>query len=492
MWKRRLSALLLCFCCLCCVLSGPVYAVGEVPNLDDILQGADPWEDFNNITGAFESMGPGDVGISAVESGEEVELSPEPVPDEEQASGEDVYGDDVGLYSLPFPPDLKKIKLQSTNPLYSVKESSTSNWRDYSFNRTFTKSDSNSYVISSNFGIAFRINSTYFDYSTLQLSTDVPLYSKSDGDFLHFKGNISAAFKAFDSDNSPFGSLCYASTVQLLVNGNPVGQAYPINGGSGVFLDGSISLADVGNIYTLGYRFKFNTFTWQDNNQFDITVKFLIGDSVIWETSKASVGDVISGVDDVKQEQEKTNGLLGSLIDLVKSIISGLGTIVQSIGNIVTAIAELPGKIWTAISDGLQLLFVPSTDEMDDLYRKFSTLMQNKLGFVYESFQLVENLFKTIHNGWSSHSDYTFDFPGIIIKGVDLNRPNREIVIAPKQTIDFNNAVFTTLRNTAGTLVSIVAVLACIHAFEKMFIAIISGANYFEYIREVPDEEENS
>ena len=111
---------------------------------------------------------------------------------------------------------------------------------------------------------------------------------------------------------------------------------------------------------------------------------------------------------------------------------------------------------------------------------------------MYETNQLVENLLKTIHNGWSSHSEYTFDFPGIIIKGVDLNRPNREIVIAPKQTIDFNNAVFTTLRNTAGTLVSIVAVLACIHAFEKMFIAIISGANYFEYIREVPDEEENS
>lgn len=499
MWKRRLSALLLCFCCLCCVLSGPVCAVGEVPNLDDILQGADPWEDFNNITGALESMGPGDVGISAVESGEEVELSPEPVPDEEQSSGEE----DFSPYILPT----ERSRYFSIFPAITYGSSSSSSlpvtWHrvDGSFapskrglgNRTdqyYTLNSLSFNYASSPYKPALAsAGGFHLDYFVENTSDD-GFWNSTTQSVIKFAGRT---FCRLDFQYTSTVQL-YPVAVQLIINGKPVGKKYVIEDNTPPMIAETVSLSGIGVVNSYGYRFYFSPFFYKFSSHSTSAchVKVAMNDGVVVTGSQASTGDVVGSVDQTTEAVKETNGLLGGLIELVRSIASGLGTIVQSIGNIVTAIAGLPDKIWTAISDGLQLLFVPSTDEMDDLYRKFSTLMQNKLGFVYESFQLVENLFKTIHNGWSSHSDYTFDFPGIIIKGVDLNRPNREIVIAPKQTIDFNNAVFTTLRNTAGTLVSIVAVLACIHAFEKMFIAIISGTNYFEYIREVPDEEENS
>lgn len=501
--------MLCCFCCLSCVLSGPAFAVGEAPDLDDILQGADPWEDFANVSNALHAVSDNELDISASgldnDSFSSIEDSSGLFSSEQGGGegGQEESGEEVGqsgeegisVYSIPEYSGQRVSILASAGWIFYRSGSETI---VPSYNGV--RSSTNKYTIASRTSTSsgkryMSIPACYVDYN---LDVEPIDYTPS-LPFLSYAGQISGAVSIVGWG---IGTTLYFNRVQLLVNGKPVGNAVSLdssNGGVGTLngkLDMSASPID-GVITSLGYRFYFDSSKRLPDSGYTevqnaLTVSLLVGDRLTFENiGDSGNGEVVGGLDEVKQEQAKTNGLLGSLIELVKSIVNGLGSIVTAIQNIVNYIIELPGKLVTAFTDMLKTLFVPSTDEMDDLYKKFSTLMSSKLGFIYESFQLVENLFTTIHDGWANHSDYTFEFPGIHIKGADLDNPNKTITLVEEQTIDFDNPVFSTLRNCAGTLASFVCVLASVHAFEMMFIAVISGKNYFEYINAAYDTMES-
>ena len=145
--------------------------------------------------------------------------------------------------------------------------------------------------------------------------------------------------------------------------------------------------------------------------------------------------------------------------------------------SVFTAIVELPGKIAIAFIDGLKSLFIPDEADLQELKEKYQTLLETKFGFVYQSFQMLGTLFDTVVGAWGDHSDYTFEFPGI-----SFSMQEETFTLIERQTISLDNELMDVLRGFAGTLVSLICVLALVHSMETLFIAIVSGKNYFDFL----------
>lgn len=164
---------------------------------------------------------------------------------------------------------------------------------------------------------------------------------------------------------------------------------------------------------------------------------------------------------------------------LLKSIISFLQ-------NIVDGITQLPGKIATAIIEGIKSLFIPSEDFITQWKEEFFTLLKERLGFICQCFEILGNFFDKFILGWGDTDNYVFTVPTI-----DFTVYGNTYVLFEKQEISLDNPAMDVLRPFAGTVVSIVTVLAFIHTMEDMFIAIISGWSYFSFMERGKEAEEN-
>lgn len=488
MFKRRVFAVVCSLCLVCSTLSGVAYGAGS---LDDILQGADPWEDFKNVSNVIQSIGnsvPSSVDLDdglwvGNDDGSSME-SPSPMV------GEDESGEEgVTPYILPT----ERIRYFSVYPGITYGSTNSSSlpvtWYrvDGSFapskrglgNRTdqyYTLSSlSFNYANSPNKPALASAGGFHLDYFVENTSDD-GFWNSTTQSVIKFAGRT---FCRLDFQYISTVQL-YPVAVQLIINGKPVGKKYAIEDNTPPMIAETVSLSGIGVVNSYGYRFYFSPFFYKFSSHSTSAcyVKVAMNDGVVATGSQASTGDVVGSVDQTTEAVKETNGLLGGLIELVRSIASGLGTIVQSIGNIVTAIAGLPDKIWTAISDGLQLLFVPSTDELDAIHDKWKELCETKFGFVYQSYQMLENVWSTLIGGWASHKDYTFRFPGI---SFDMLGETYHVV--EPQVIDFDNQLMAVLRAPLGTIVSIVCVLGAVNLFEHMFFAFISGKSYFDFLR---------
>ena len=159
-----------------------------------------------------------------------------------------------------------------------------------------------------------------------------------------------------------------------------------------------------------------------------------------------------------------TYGLLRTIIEFLKSIVSG--------------IVSLPDKIASAISDMLQSLFVPSEDDFESIQSQYEELLESKLGFVYQAASLITDFGTSVLSAFSSGAEYSFRFPGI---SVPIGGTTYTIVEASDVSMD--NAFMDVVRPVIGTIVSIVAVVAFINTAERMLIAITSGVSYFQFLK---------
>lgn len=163
---------------------------------------------------------------------------------------------------------------------------------------------------------------------------------------------------------------------------------------------------------------------------------------------------------------------------LLQGIIEWLSNILNSIKAIGTAIAELPGKIVSALIDGLKSLFVPDEEDFLELKTKYEGLLSERLGFVWQVGEWIVSFGEGILSAFQSGSEYVFQFPGIVI---DL--PDGNFTFVPSQTVDLENAAMAVVRPVAGTIVSLVCVLAFMRTAEGMLVAVVSGASYFEWLK---------
>lgn len=203
-----------------------------------------------------------------------------------------------------------------------------------------------------------------------------------------------------------------------------------------------------------------------------------------------NLGKLTGIFDATKTEGEITNGLLSGLIEIVTGIYNSVISlpshfeqVISNIGNILTSITELPGKLWTLISDGLQALFIPTEEQMQDVSDKYDGLLEGKLGFVYQLFSFVVDTFGKLQSALAAPDNYSFHFPG-----VSFPMSGEMMVIIAEQDVSFDNAVMDVLRPVLGTIITMVSVLAVVSLGFEMVVAILSGKSYSQFIGETRED----
>lgn len=167
-------------------------------------------------------------------------------------------------------------------------------------------------------------------------------------------------------------------------------------------------------------------------------------------------------------------GLFQWLADIRDGITGVASSIASGFGNVINAITSLPGLI----VDGIKNLFIPSQQDLETLKANYETMLEEKLGFVWQVGDWLTSFANTMISAFTGGTSYTFEFPGI---SFSMNGETHEIV--PAQTVSLENAFMSVMRPVLGTAVSFICIIAFIRLGEHMLTAVVSGASYFEFLK---------
>lgn len=300
-----------------------------------------------------------------------------------------------------------------------------------------------SYTTSSRFG------SVYYN-ATSAYTVDITAacdYSNDTDTELKFKGSVGFNLTVAQSASSNYGFTLYPNSVQLLINGQPYGDAQDINTAFNlsVPLEGSYS-----QITSYGFRFAYPLYTKAQNvdNEDD--------EVCLWcwfDPSAFSVGSV-----------DPTVGLLNGIIGMIQ--------------NVINAIVALPVNIANEILSGLQSFFVPSQEDFTNLKVQYETLLEERLGFIWQAGDWVVTFGQSILTAVQSGNEYSFTFPGISFPMGDST-----YVLAEPTEVSLENGFLEVVRPVLGTIVAIICVIAFVNTAEDLVAAVVSGATYFEYLK---------
>lgn len=202
-------------------------------------------------------------------------------------------------------------------------------------------------------------------------------YADNPGQSLFFTGSSIVKLETFFNQ-----IFVVPDEVQLLINGQPAqypnGEYYDT---CSVSLDGSFDvdfnypLTD--NVTTIGYRFLFTkdhtgAGTYNSSNSAYLYL-------LMYDQTEVTVADTPATPDpdpdpdnpggDTEEDEQK---------GLLKSILSAIANIGQT------------------ILDGIKGLFVPDEEDITEIKEKYQTLLEERLGFVYEGYTLLADGFNTI------------------------------------------------------------------------------------------------
>lgn len=259
-------------------------------------------------------------------------------------------------------------------------------------------------------------------------------------------------------------------TSVLVVNGEEVGDR--VVGSDSITLNNyELDLSEIGDISSIGVKVIGPSGLVLSSDYHS----FRAADSI---QSGFYVSDSMSiSADGVSSTDKETVGLLGTIIGWLTQIKDG-------ITGVVSAIAALPGQIINLVMNALKYLFIPNETELLGIKDNYTALFEARFGFIADIFGMLDSFFRTLVDNWSSHTDYTFQFPEI-----SFTMQGTKYTIIQSQVVSLDNDLMSVLRPVAGTFFSFVCVLGCFHSLETMFIAIVSGKNYFDYLREVPSDD---
>ena len=270
-------------------------------------------------------------------------------------------------------------------------------------------------------------------------------------------------------------SSCFVvpDEVQLLINGQPAqysnGEYYDTYS---VSTDGTFSISGFSyplssSVISVGFRFLYTRDHTATVSLSESIQKYGIGivftdNSVLTVADTPATPDPDPGPDNPggDTEEDEQKGLL-------KSILSAIANIGQTILN------------------GIKGLFVPDEEDITEIKEKYQTLLEERLGFVYEGYTLLADGFNTIRDSMGDGEEYTFHFPG-----VKLPYQGERLTIIEEQDVDLDNDVFQVLRPVLGTIVSLIAVVGVVKVSFRLVSAIISGVGYFQF-QSSRDEEED-
>ena len=144
--------------------------------------------------------------------------------------------------------------------------------------------------------------------------------------------------------------------------------------------------------------------------------------------------------------------------------------ILGKIGDIFTSIINLPIKIAEKLLDMLKSLFIPDSEEFQDLINDFKDTMSEKLGVIYQAGDLIINIFTSIIND-DSPENACLTFPNVSLPdGTD---------IIQEQQFCFNTVtdefpiLLTLIRSLSGIFITI----TFINMLKKKYDDFINGGH---------------
>lgn len=286
---------------------------------------------------------------------------------------------------------------------------------------------------------------------TIRVATSLN-FNSHDYSTIYVNGYISSHLYLLYKNNS-VRYMIEPKTFQLMVNGSPYGDVMDYGTGFDIELD----VESLGGITSLGFYFYYPTYT----------TSFSQGGT----TSKVSLGYWLDASTLSFSTQDVSSGLLASIL--------------AWLSNILDAIVSLPGRIASAISNVLQSLFVPSQEDFTNLKMQYETLLEERLGFIWQAGEWVVTFGQSILTAVQGGNEYTFTFPGI---SFPMN--GTTYVLAEPAQVSLQNGFFEVVRPVLGTIVAIICVIAFVNTAEDMVAAVVSGATYFEYLK-VRREDDN-
>ena len=279
---------------------------------------------------------------------------------------------------------------------------------------------------------------------TMRIATSLN-FNSHDYSTIYVNGYISSHLYLLYKNNSIRYSI-EPKTFQLMVNGSPYGEIMDYGTGFDIELD----VESLGGITSLGFYFYYPTYT----------TSFSQGGGF----SKVSLGYWLDASTLSFSTQDVSSGLLASIL--------------AWLSNILDAIVSLPGRIASAISNVLQSLFVPSQEDFTNLKMQYETLLEERLGFIWQAGEWVVTFGQSILTAVQGGNEYTFTFPGI---SFPMN--GTTYVLAEPAQVSLQNGFFEVVRPVLGTIVAIICVIAFVNTAEDMVAAVVSGATYFEYLK---------
>ena len=169
---------------------------------------------------------------------------------------------------------------------------------------------------------------------------------------------------------------------------------------------------------------------------------------------------------------------IGEIQDSVDNVGSKVDDIQDMLTETKEEITSLPGKIASAILDGIKSLFVPSEEDLTEIKDKYENMLSEKLGFVWQAFDLLTTFVGDLQTSLESGEAYEFNFPG-----VKLPMQGEEFVLVPETAVSLDNGLMDVLRPVLGTVISMIAVIAFVNMAHDYVLAIISGVSAYQFER---------
>lgn len=148
--------------------------------------------------------------------------------------------------------------------------------------------------------------------------------------------------------------------------------------------------------------------------------------------------------DHIDSGGDDDDGILQGIKNLIESIIETL----QSMGS----------NIANFIIQGLQNIFIPDQEDLEDFRDDLDGLLSDTFGTAYESNQLIHTAIADIQG--VSSADSSIYFPGVYF---------REYTIIAPQNVPIKPEGFDTLFNMLARVIDIIATFGVINAFKHRF-----------------------
>lgn len=179
------------------------------------------------------------------------------------------------------------------------------------------------------------------------------------------------------------------------------------------------------------------------------------------------------GLDDIKQEQEKTNEKLDETNDLISGDSENTEDkscgIICKLKGIFTGIIELPMKLVNLLIDALKSLFVPTDEQLYEIINDSKELSEN-FGFVGESINFFITIFTSLLGMVNANG--CIELPEFTIGATSLFD---SFTFWHAQNVCLNdNVILSNNINTIRTITSIVLVGLFINFASKQFFSILS------------------